>query len=203
MSSTIFIEFYRKHAVWLIVGAALLLINVAVLFLLSLPKINAEALNRQRLEQIDQQEAELRQVLEERRTLLQFIEDNRQSLETFYADILGKKATRLTTILKERQEIGNQFGVLPTRVRYSSERVRDLPIERFRMAFPLVGTYESLRFFIDTMEHSSNFFIIEDIELDSASLDTKELQMRITISTYFHGERRERTREVDPLEGEL
>ena len=203
MSSTVFIEFYRKHTVWLIVGAVLLLANIAALFLLSLPKINAEALNRQRLEQVGQQEADLRRVLEERRDLKQFIEKNREALDTFYSDILGTKASRLTAILKERQDIGNQFGVLPTRVRYSSDQVRDLPIEQFRMAFPLAGTYESLRFFIDTVEHSSNFFIIEDIELDSASQQGDELQMRITVSTFFHGESRVRTREVDMAEDEL
>lgn len=203
MSSTIFIEFYRKNAIWLIIGAALLLVNIAVLFLISLPKINAEALNRQRLEQIEQQEAELKQVLTERQGLKQFIENNQQALEKFYTDVLGKKASRLTSILEERQEIGNKFGVLPTRVRYSSEQVRDLPIERFQMTFPLSGTYESLRFFIDMMEHSSNFFIIEDIELDGDVTNSSEQQMRIAISTFFHGEVRTRTREVDLLGDEL
>jgi Tfp pilus assembly protein PilO len=183
----VFAEFYRKYSMWIIAGVVVLLANAGVFFLLTLPRLDAEAANRKRLARMLEQKTELSRILDERRDLLTLIEDNRENLQRFYNDVLGTRSQRLIEILAEREEIGGEFGVAPTQVRYETARVQNLPLEKFTMSFPLTGTYESLRFFVDTLEHSDNFFIIQDIELESGRETESELGMRISISTYFHG----------------
>ena len=180
-------EIIRKFRLWLIIGAALLLVNLAVFFFLTLPKINAEALNRNRLADVQNIEQDLQKALKERESIYNYILENQRSLQKFYFEKLGRKSEKLTTILKEREEIAGKFGVVPVRVRYSSELIKDRPLERFTMAFPLTGTYESMRFFVDTLEHSENFFIVEDVELESSPNNASAMSMRITVSTFFYG----------------
>jgi Tfp pilus assembly protein PilO len=184
-----FIEYYRKNSTWLIIAAVLLVVNVAVFFFMTLPNIDAESVGRNRLQQINSKVADIESALNQRQELHDHIVSNKAALETFYSEVLGKRSEKLTSILKERHDISGQFGIVPEYVRYMGEPVQRVPLEKFSMSFPLEGTYESLRFFINTLENSRNFFIIEDIELDSSSGNRQELSMRITVSTFFHGKK--------------
>lgn len=182
-----FTQFANKHKLWLIAGIVLLVINLAVLFLVTMPKINYETLNRDSLLQLQKNQVSLNKALETRRELRTFVETRLKDLMTFYEDILGQKEDKLNSILKERQDIANKFGIVPERVSYNETLMRGLPMSEMVMSFPLKGTYGSFRFFIDNIEHSNNFFIIKDIELTGAEEEANgEMSMRITVSTLFH-----------------
>ena len=185
-----FTQFANKYKIWLIAGIVLLVINLAVLVLVTLPKMNYEAVNRNAMEQLQKNEKTLISALKARRELSGFVENRISQLMQFYGDILGKKEAKLIDVLKERQDIATKFGIIPERVSYSDNLLRGLPMAEMVMSFPLKGTYGSFRFFIDSVEHSKNFFIIKDIELASSEEETSgEMSMRITVSTLFHDER--------------
>ena len=190
------LDLIKKYKNWLIVAVVLILLNVAALLFLTLPKINSEQINQERVALIEKKNADLQGKLTSREEALEKLEANRNSLEEFYVDTLGTKSDRMTEILAEREKIATKFGVIPVRVRYASANVRNMPLERFTMSFPLSGTYESLRFFIDTLEHSENFYLIEDVELESSSGGPEDLSMRITVSTMFQVRRLDESGQV-------
>lgn len=192
-----FREFYQRHKPLVLAAMALLLVNLVVLVIFTLPKMDAEAFNRNRVRNVQQQHGELQRILNERRQFEQFLQSNSGTLRKFYTDILGRRPARITDILAEREEISNQFGIVPTQVRYAFQQQEDIPLERFRMSFPLSGTYESFRFFVNTMENSQNFFIIDDIELANQQEETETMNMRIAVTTYFHSPPEERRTEED------
>jgi len=198
----VFAEFLRKFSLLIGIGALLLLINVIVFAFFTLPKINAETISRERLDDSMERQNRLRARLaglsEDRRAL----EAASGDLESFFKEVLEGR-DRQISVIKDRNEIAADFGVQPTRVRYSINSVQNQPLERFMMNFPLQGNYASLRFFINTIERSENFLIIDGIELESGEL-AGELSMRIGVSTYFHrpegsGEVLEAGEEVDEL----
>jgi len=180
----VFAEFLRKYSLLIGIGALLLLINVVVFIFFSQPKINAEAISRERLANAMERQGRLRARLsglaEDKRAL----DAANGDLESFFKEILSNR-NRQIDVIKERNEIASDFGVQPTRVRYAINLVKDQPLERFVMNFPLQGNYASLRFFINTIERSENFLIIDGIELEGSDMES-ELSMRIAVSTYFH-----------------
>ena len=179
-----FAEFLQKYKLLLGLGVLLLAANTVVLFTLSLPKINAEAIARQRLESAMQRQDALRARLaglaDEKNALSAASGD----LESFYGETLGNR-NRQIEVIRERNEIASSFGVLPTRVNYTNAEEEDQPVERFTMSFPLQGNYASLRFFLNTIERSDNFLIIDGVELEGSG-EERELSMRITVTTYFY-----------------
>lgn len=180
------LDFVRRNQILVGAIAALLIVNLAVLLFFTLPKLDTEAYNRQRVEAVEKQHNELQRILNERRQFQQLLASNVQALNNFYKNILGRRENRITEILAEREDISGQFGISPTQVRYSFVDEQNMPLERFRMSFPLEGSYESFRFFVNTLENSENFFIIDDIELASQADETEIMNMRIEVTTFFY-----------------
>jgi len=165
------------------------------------PKLDSDAFNRSQMSAIEERHGQLVGILEERRSFLSFIRSNSSALQSFYSETLGTRRERLTTILANREEISNQFGIVPTQVRYDLAGVQGRPLEQFKMSFPLTGSYESLRFFIDTLETSDDFLIINDIELNSREDNEglTNMNMRIQVSTLFFDPQRNQN-DADGLE---
>ena len=179
-----FAEFYRKFSLLIWLGLALLVANIAVFFLLTQPKINAEAIGRERLSEAMQRQTELRTRLNSLAEDRNALDSAREDLAEFYEKTLGNRK-RQTDLIRERNEIAQDYGVVPTRVNYSNTIDRDQPIERFSMSFSLQGNYASLRYFLNSIERSPSFFIIDSVELEGGDED-RELAMRIAFSTYFY-----------------
>ena len=179
-----FAEFLQKYKLLLGLGVLLLAANTVVLFTLSLPKINAEAIARQRLESAMQRQDALRARLAGLADEKNALAAARGDIESFYGETLGNR-NRQIEVIRERNEIASSFGVLPTRVNYTNDVEEGQPVERFTMSFPLQGNYASLRFFLNTIERSNNFLIIDGVELEGSG-EERELSMRITVTTYFY-----------------
>ena len=56
---------------------------------------------------------------------------------------------------------------------------------RFGATMPLTGSYESLRQFMDTIERSENFIVIESIQIANSKEGGIILSLLIQLSTYF------------------
>jgi Tfp pilus assembly protein PilO len=180
----VFSEFLRKYSILIGIGSVLLLANLAAFVLFALPKINAEAIGRERLGSALERQGRLRARLASLADDKRALDAARGDLDSFYSEHLGERARQID-VIRERNSIAADFGVQPTRVRYSIGEVKEQPLERFVMDFPLQGNYASLRFFINTIERSKNFLIIDNVQLDSGQ-QQGELSMRIAVSTFFY-----------------
>jgi Tfp pilus assembly protein PilO len=180
----VFAEFLRKYMLLIGIGALLLLADIIVFAFLALPKINAEAIGLERLTGAMERQTVLRTRLAALADDKRALEDAKGDLQSFYLEHLGDRMRQIE-VIKERNSIAADYGVQPTRVSYSITEVKNQPLERFMMTFPLQGNYASLRFFINTIERSSNFLLIDDVQLESGE-QKSELSMRIAVSTYFY-----------------
>ena len=119
----------------------------------------------------------------------------RESLDTFYADVLSTKKERLLSFVKEIREIAVKFNINVENIGYPRQTFPKDKVTKFSAVVPLSGSYENLRQFVDTVERSQNFIIIESVELTSGREGGIILSLRVMLSTYFLDE------EIEDVEG--
>ena len=69
-------------------------------------------------------------------------------------------------------------------MRYETESLDEGALERFAIVVPLSGGYSNLRKFLQSIESSDNFLVVERVALGTGkSQDIVELN--ITLATYF------------------
>ncbi len=108
-----------------------------------------------------------------------------ESLDSFYSDILSTKQERLISFQREIREIAVRFNINLETISYRREAFPKDKVAKFTAAMPLNGSYENLREFIDTIEKSENFIIIDSIQLTSSKEGGVILSLLIQLSTYF------------------
>ena len=111
--------------------------------------------------------------------------DGRKNLDTFYADVLSTKNDRLIAFQKEIRDIANKFHINLESISYPREEFPKDKVAKFSATMPLTGSYENLREFIDTIEKSQNFIVIEGIQLANSKEGGVILSLNVLLSTYF------------------
>lgn len=111
--------------------------------------------------------------------------EGRSSLDKFYSDVLSTKQERLISFQKEIREIANKFHISVETIAYPREEYPKDKVAKFSATMPLSGSYEALREFIDTIEKSDNFIVIEEIELANSKEGGVILGLNIRLSTFF------------------
>lgn len=109
----------------------------------------------------------------------------RDNLDKFYTDVLSTKQERLISFQKEIRDIARQFNVNVDSITYPREEFRKDKVAKFSATMPLTGSYENLREFIKKVEQSSNFIVIEAIQLANSKEGGIVLSLSIQLSTYF------------------
>lgn len=109
----------------------------------------------------------------------------RDDMKHLAGDILSTRQRRMIGVQLEVAKLVKDYGIAFDRVAYdNSETLENGALERFAITLPLAGGYGSLRKFIQSVESSDNFLVIERVELGTGrSSDVVELN--ITLATYF------------------
>ncbi len=81
-------------------------------------------------------------------------------------------------------ESGPDTAIFPN-VDTDTEYMAGQGLERFAMVVPLQGGYANLRHFIQAVESSDKFLVVERVAIDRAKDGGVLLQMNITLATYF------------------
>jgi len=113
-----------------------------------------------------------------------------QELKAREKEVVAREAYR-ASLEKARDDVklevtglAKQFGIAADRVSYENNDLDNGALERFGTVVPLQGGYASLRKFIQAVESSENFLVIERVSLGTGkTADAVELQ--ITLATYF------------------
>jgi len=111
--------------------------------------------------------------------------EGRSNLDKFYADVLSTKNERLISFQKEIRDIAGKFHISLESISYPREEFTKDKVAKFGATMPLTGSYENLREFIDTIEKSENFIVIESIQLANSKEGGVILSLNIMLSTYF------------------
>lgn len=167
-----------------LVLGALLLANVAVSIVLVRPKV-AE------YRQLTDQTGPHMQVVKTRERDVKGVETYstsltkaRDDMKHLAEDVLSTRQRRMIGVQLEVARLVKEFGIALDRVQYENQSLDNGALERFGIVVPLAGGYTNLRKFIQAVESSENFLVIEKVALDQGkSQDLLELD--ITLATYF------------------
>ncbi len=84
----------------------------------------------------------------------------------------------------EVSKLLHEFGIAYNRVQYENEELENGALERFATVVPLAGGYANLRKFLQSVESSDSFLVVERVTLGNGkSGDVVDLD--ITLATYF------------------
>ena len=129
---------------------------------------------------------ERRKQVEKRERYLKAVRLARSDLGTLHDDILSTRDLRLVEVQHEVAELCAQFGIEYTSVNYSNSVLPDVGLDRLGMSVPLEGNYGSLRRFLQAVEESSRFLLVEKVALSKAKQGGKLLSLSISMATYFN-----------------
>ncbi len=92
---------------------------------------------------------------------------------------------RLTRILAEVRELATRSGLEPTNVNYGKEELEDHGLLRRSIEFSVEGTYLEFRRFVNLLELSDSFLVLERVGLRGGEEGGPELRIALGVSTLF------------------
>lgn len=167
-----------------LVFGILILANVLVTVFFVRPKVvkhrQLTDLSSPQLQVVKVREREVVQK-EDYRTALEKARDDMKHLA---GDVLSTRQRRMIGVQLEVAKLAREYGIALDRVHYENEQLDNGALERFAIVVPLSGGYTALRKFIQSVESSENFLVIERVAL-GAGKSTELLELNITLATYF------------------
>ncbi len=103
------------------------------------------------------------------------------------SEILATRDERLVEVMQELTRLCAEFRIDINTVQIKNETLRDEGLDRFAMVVPLQGGYASLRQFLQAVEASEKFMVVERVALDGVThgAAARHLQLNITVASYF------------------
>jgi Tfp pilus assembly protein PilO len=169
----------------LLVLVLLLVANVAFLTIFVRPRIRSFRSLREdsqpRLLAVQKRQKEV----EGQEKFLATLEKSRKDLERFRSDVLSTRQKNMIEVQYELARLARQFNINMERVQYENEALEDESLERMAMVVPLAGGYSNLRKFVQAVEQSQKFLVLERVALETGQEGGVLLQLNITLATYF------------------
>jgi Tfp pilus assembly protein PilO len=133
-------------------------------------------------EQID----ERREQVADREEFLGGLVKAEDDLRYLRREVLSTRSQRMVAVQSELDDLSKQFGIDLESVSYDNEILVDEKLDRFVTTVPLEGGYSALRRFLQAVEHSSRFLLVERVALGKGKEGGVLLQLNITLATYFN-----------------
>ena len=168
-----------------VVLGVLAIVNLALYIVLNLPRMHRQAVEERRVTDLTQNLAEVSRRVALMKDLDQRFETDKTKVDTFYNGVLGGKDTRMIEIQREVRSIAASLGMDPETIAYQPEMLDKVGLISFNINVPLSGDYRNLRQFINKIEKSQSFLIVESVSLGGAKDGGALLDLNIRLSTYF------------------
>jgi len=167
-----------------LVFGILILANVLVTVFFVRPKVARHRqltdLSSPQLQVVKVREKEVVQKEDYRKAL----EQARDDMKHLAGDVLSTRQRRMIGVQLEVAKLAREYGIALDRVQYQNEPLDNGALERFAIVVPLSGGYTALRKFIQSVESSENFLVIERVALGTGK-SAELLELNITLATYF------------------
>jgi Tfp pilus assembly protein PilO len=109
----------------------------------------------------------------------------KKELEQLRHDLLSTRDRRMIEVQLEVARLAREFGINYKQVRYDNQKLPDEGLDTMTMIVPLEGGYASLRKFLQAVESSDKFLVIEQVALAEGHEGGAMLQLNIALATYF------------------
>jgi Tfp pilus assembly protein PilO len=166
-------------------GLLFLLLNSVLFLFLVLPenqrisRLQSDYANL-RSRNIDQQKST--RSLEHRLAALQKAQTD---LQIIYNEKLSQKKTGVTEIRQELEELAGSVNVNRSDVSYDYDIIPEFGLRHFTLSVPVEGAYRDIRRFINGIERSQHFLILERVDLSAEKSAGDNLLMNFQLSTYL------------------
>lgn len=141
-------------------------------------------------EDVEEQERALAQLQGERRQkegLIGRARLNEQRVRQLYNERFSTRSRRLTSVTDEIKGLAAQAGLSPNQITFPEEVIEQYGLVKRSYVFSVEGTYFELRRFINLLELSDSFLILEGVDLSESSRESEpELRINLQISTLFN-----------------
>jgi len=136
-----------------------------------------------RVQELRQEAAGLRQRAEHARYVNETLRLNAADASRFYAEIVPERRTQLQPLLEYLEATAEEQQLTVRNRSYTSEEIKGLPLTRLVINMPMVGQYSQVVAFLDKLERSPRFLVVDQVELRQKGESDKELQF--VVSAYF------------------
>ncbi len=163
----------------------LAVLNVGFYLLATRPKLRAYT-NLQ--EGTGPQQEALRSLtaeVEQREQFLEALLTAESDLARIRQEILSTRKERLVDVQQELEQLAKRFSIDVDSVTYDNELLRDAELDKLVMTVPLEGGYANLRKFLQAVEASERFLVVERVALSEGKQGGVMLELSITLTTYF------------------
>jgi Tfp pilus assembly protein PilO len=164
---------------------AVTLINLVAYALVVRPRIQEyqrlQVTNRPRFDALEQR----REEVTGRETYLAALRQAEVDLRELREKRLGTREERLVEVQLELAEMAKRFGIDLETVTYKNDVLVSEELDRLEMVVPLEGGYANLRRFLQAVESSNEFLVVERVGLAEGKQGGVMLQLNITLVTYF------------------
>ncbi|NIW73916.1 MAG: hypothetical protein GWN08_01420 [Gemmatimonadetes bacterium] len=100
--------------------------------------------------------------------------------------MLSTREERFIDVQQEIDTLCQEFGINLELVTYEHDTLAAEELEFARITVPLQGGYAALRRFLEAVEGSEKFLVVERIALGQGKDGGVLLQLNITLTTYFN-----------------
>lgn len=104
----------------------------------------------------------------------------------YLQEVLSTREERMVPVQAEIERIAGDFNINIDSVTYGHDIELDGGVDRMTVDVPLEGGYGSLRRFLQAIEQSPAFLVVERVALAKGQQGGTTLQLNITLATYFN-----------------
>ncbi len=191
-----FFDTWRRHLwLWVLPLGFCLLNLLAVTFYHSAFAGQVERLEKRYQAETDKL-AKSRDEIQVIEDFLSRVESHEARVEGLHREHFETEERRFTRAIREVKKLARQAGLRPASLSYPRKNLGSHELVQRNMNFAVSGTYDQLRSFINFLELTEHFFILNSVALGESGEDQRNptLSIKLSISTIFT------TREIEPLE---
>jgi len=175
-----------RRRLWLWLPAlALVVLNVVVL---STYRFLLAGQAQLRALRVEGAESELLRLQADRAALEDLVhraERNREKVSEFYSTWVATESELLTRVIAEVKDLARRAGVESSSFHYPEEDLEDYGLLRRSIAFTVTGRYSELRQFINLIELSDYFLMLEQVQLNDTGQGDSTVRVRLIVSSLF------------------
>ncbi|MCP4656263.1 MAG: hypothetical protein GY856_12695 [bacterium] len=115
------------------------------------------------------------------------VETNRENIALLHSEHFSTEAERFTRVVQQVKRLAREAGLNPTSFSYPEDEIEEWDLSKREIVFQVQGTYDQLRTFINSLELTDQFLILEKVALNEtgAHKSNPTLGISLTISTVF------------------
>jgi len=106
-------------------------------------------------------------------------------LATLREEVLSTRQKRMIEVQLELAALAEQFSIDVDSITFDNELLREEELDKLVMTVPLEGGYANLRRFLQAVETSEKFLVVERVALGQGKLGGVMLELSISLATYF------------------